>query len=695
MKILKRSVVAFMLAAPLVACSDPEGEANKTFVQLAGSLTEAVNIVDPIEKHDRMAALRAQVADLQTKYPQTAVAVRIASNEKIGPLSLADIDFTLKTLALDPAFCARDLTMACLSSWYATHSATLADDERLGLSLERTVIAIRQGDANQAGDIMRTIMNALKSPTVTDRTKELLQTSNAVFEIWVNDVLKTPGKAWSPFPESKPLWPVMNANSAESFWAQGISSVREEKRQSGCCEKVEDIDYLVKAVQAAPSSAKGANDLGQMLRMLVSEDMSDAAADYVLKTMPSEKLNAVMASSSALPLYRRLPKGFSDAAAASFTPSDYYSIPWDAMSVIDDSIIDSWKVSDKPEIRTVGIRMSLAKHGDEMSADDYLAALSKFPEEDTRRANLRSAIVKRMGTQTDDAVRFAVALISMPYGKSHPEDVAHDRRTDQIWFSLAASRTPEDARRAIAPGVNDPAMTSDELYLRQIASQHPDLLGVRDVFQYHVDWLTKNRTGTYSSYVSREEDAVLSDVAGSYPIKNVKDEDFRYVVDTAIGKGIVKVKYLYGSLLDELVKKGASPDTMRIVEMTAMRQDGLNMKEEYLLWKGRNALNGGDMDTAINTAADPTVSADRLFKNNIAPGLGREPSNGFIRKLLSPDVKLDNRKKAILEASYVRWLTDRGDKAGLAGIVFHPEQCSSQAWMLAVSSLMGTISISA
>lgn len=150
--LVRRLSRSLMLCAAglLGSCGDANEAANRAFVDLARETAQASVEPEDARKYDQLNDVQAKVAKLLASYPQSNVAVRIAADEKIGPLSPSTIQGELAELSAKPAICLLHLSSRCLAALSAATYAKLNDQLKAVLWPSFQAIAIRDGSAASA-----------------------------------------------------------------------------------------------------------------------------------------------------------------------------------------------------------------------------------------------------------------------------------------------------------------------------------------------------------------------------------------------------------------------------------------------------------------------------------------------------------------------------------------------------------------
>lgn len=140
----------------LSSCSDPEGDANALFVEVANELRTSEKLTGIAEYH-QLTATSEKLARLTTpEFSRTAVAVKVVSGDKVGPLSLDELRNRLAALEQTPEVCASLRTMECARSLVqATRLEVSTDPERFGLMVEVALLSRLAGDHKLAGEISK------------------------------------------------------------------------------------------------------------------------------------------------------------------------------------------------------------------------------------------------------------------------------------------------------------------------------------------------------------------------------------------------------------------------------------------------------------------------------------------------------------------------------------------------------------
>lgn len=137
-------VPAFLLcAASLAGCDNPDQSANGLFVEASQAAAQAVAESDIVKKHDLLINADKAASRITTDYPGTNAAVRIASNEKLGPYTLPEIKDALRTIEASPELCLRAISTTCMASVVKGAIAYLSTlDRNSKPDPERIVLAI-------------------------------------------------------------------------------------------------------------------------------------------------------------------------------------------------------------------------------------------------------------------------------------------------------------------------------------------------------------------------------------------------------------------------------------------------------------------------------------------------------------------------------------------------------------------------
>lgn len=98
-------MMIFVFGFVLFGCGDNESSANKIFVQASSAIAESETAELASFKYTLLKKADDAVREIKNKYSETNVAVRIASGEKIGSLTQAELGEALYEAGLHSSVC--------------------------------------------------------------------------------------------------------------------------------------------------------------------------------------------------------------------------------------------------------------------------------------------------------------------------------------------------------------------------------------------------------------------------------------------------------------------------------------------------------------------------------------------------------------------------------------------------------------
>ena len=157
--------LASIFFVALSACSDLEGDANALFVEVATELQAAEETSGLVEYQLLQAAQKKLVRLTTPEFSRTAVAVKVVSGNKVGPLSADELRARLAILEGTPEVCGAIRTVACATRLIAATPLKIPApirDEQVRLLVELALYSNLAGIQAPVERIMQTV------PTVAD-----------------------------------------------------------------------------------------------------------------------------------------------------------------------------------------------------------------------------------------------------------------------------------------------------------------------------------------------------------------------------------------------------------------------------------------------------------------------------------------------------------------------------------------------
>ena len=155
-------------------CSDPEGEANALYVAASKDVSQAEGSESPGARYDLLLAADQKIDKIIDRYPKTAAALKVAANDRIGPLSRSQIIDAIKVSANTPSVCIRNPTPQCVINGLFGIIGELNDDHMLKMQvITATYVIARRIDDHEAlrklDDLDRALRKAGNLPPGTGR----------------------------------------------------------------------------------------------------------------------------------------------------------------------------------------------------------------------------------------------------------------------------------------------------------------------------------------------------------------------------------------------------------------------------------------------------------------------------------------------------------------------------------------------
>jgi hypothetical protein len=111
---MRSFIISAIVSLSLCACDNPDQTANGLFVEASQAATQAIAETDIVKKHDLLSAADTAASRITNDYAGSSAAVRVAANEKLGPLTLPEIKAALADIKADPSLCMRFVTRECM-----------------------------------------------------------------------------------------------------------------------------------------------------------------------------------------------------------------------------------------------------------------------------------------------------------------------------------------------------------------------------------------------------------------------------------------------------------------------------------------------------------------------------------------------------------------------------------------------------
>ena len=150
---MKRYLLIFCLA--LNACSDPNERANADFI-------DAVQLIEQAESEDSakttyslLLEARETLNEIVTKYPSSDMAVKLASGEAIGLVSMQSLDVMIEIIRQKPEYCFEEPDYDCVMAIAVTIAIGIGDEWQGAYALAE--IAAAQAEA---GDMKAALQTA-------------------------------------------------------------------------------------------------------------------------------------------------------------------------------------------------------------------------------------------------------------------------------------------------------------------------------------------------------------------------------------------------------------------------------------------------------------------------------------------------------------------------------------------------------
>jgi hypothetical protein len=704
--------LAFAACLSLAACSDTEGEANKEYVAISSELAAVAAISDPIAKYEKLEELEKRVDALKAKYAQTNVAVKLASDEKVGPYRPSEILQELAKLKKDPAFCMRSPTPECTAALISDHEKTIADKDKLRASAFRLTTAMRLGDTAKATAILQQAQDAGRAGG------ERMIPPTLALPLFAADMTKS-GDFWQQASQVADI-----VSLARMFSGQKIPEKLFASALDGRVVLAGDYETIKRLIDIAAARKESPELLTNTLdhfRWLASDQLTEAEAAKVLAVWPPDHLPQLLGQYEAGPLWKALDKSKRDAVLAAWPKGKLNDIPWSAREFLTADFLKA-RLKENPDGYNTGflVRTLLGQFGNGMDPGEFVTIVGKVPEDD-RRPMLIQGIMDRMFKKPDDAVILADYMAALPTRQTEEFWRNGYRQGGELWAKMARATTPKQARDYIKEAVSTTDIW-DELTLIGLAKQHPEIISPDDLVDFSFVWGDRfypHGDATVTNYF----DSLSMAIVGRYAINGVGDQAVKRYFETLLTKPYLnRSRLLIRDGYDDVVKRGLTDVAQKMQAAVLNSRDWLGQRDYYFgeaeaaskkdaaaMTIAYSAIPQGDrsqfltwyvvrqLDNPVKASLwdyvlnnDPKDAA--LALGDRVPFASRASLEIAYSKLPAAFDKLaasDPRGALMAEYAYVHWLWAIEDRKRLEEIVFKPANIDPAIWYMAVDALVG------
>lgn len=673
LKIIITGAALAVSAALLAGCDNPEKTANERFVGLSSRLTGAMVAQDPVAKWEQLRAIDRDIASFLTELGSTAAAVKIAANEKIGPLTRAEIAREIEQAALHPAVCAKAPAFKCVLAVFEDRYAKASPDEKELVDV--SAVAIR----NLAG--------RPQSPSPAETAYEA---DKEVAGVLGADLILAKKDSFFSFVErSLPRFMIFGGNS--DLFSAGADILLKRSFD------VPTVTLLRRVAESAPRDAQ--ERLRRDLKTAYIGNLAladDPAFALVLPELDIKDLNYIrfdadkrLSNAQVVNLFVRAPKDL-DTTSAIWMKKRFKSEELKAVAAGVQSAA----------LRRDLLREFFNREGDKMTAKEviqYEKDLEGGPE------FLKRAAIARLKTDPAGAAELALALAQ--FDTKNASYTAGNRLLAGYLGELATgSANAETIKRFLADIAYERIYPGGDLTFA-VADRYPALMSQQnaiDAIFAFADFRFKSNNG----HTDTGENLLVSAlVSQGDPDKKafLTKNDYNYLVGRALQSHYTGALsyFSYGSpkwkLLDQ---QNTAKVTAHLAEQFRKKPDNVVFARDHV----RAALGQGGVKEALKALAqvEPGSRADAIGSIAIwgevtdqakafrAEVIEREPAE-FVRAVITsnrytpenialgyaasrsaPSLGPDNRR--FIEARYIDQLWTGGKSAELAAIVFAPKE---------------------
>ena len=439
------ALCAVVGAAFLAGCDSPEKTANERFVGLSSRLTAAVATQDPLAKWEQLRAIDRDIGTLLAELGSTATAVKIASNEKIGPLTRAEIAREIEQAALSPAVCAKAPSTRCVLAVFEERAARALPDQKEADAV--SVLAIR----HLAGQLPKTdepvrIHQGDGGALAMLSADLILAKKDAFFNFVERSLPPIRGRIGSPFA------PGAVALLTRSFDGPTVTLLR---------RTVDGAPHDQKKSQQAALQKILAENLVRADDPALALVVQDLHADHLSNSI-SEDASKRLGNADLVVMLRRTPKDSTPSLPA-----------WLKARLKPEELKAIAETVENASLRTALLQEFYAREADRMTAAEVLQFQAKLDRSSTPGRLKRAALAR---LKTDPAGAGALALALAQFDTGHPNTTVPNRLLGQYIGEFAAGTANEETVKRLLADVAFERVYPGDSLMFALSECHPSLV---------------------------------------------------------------------------------------------------------------------------------------------------------------------------------------------------------------------------